>query len=158
MSSISPKLANRIIPRRTGHKIEPNLQPDQNSFRPHRSTTSFISVLRTIIGIKPNKGKTMLTVLDCDSIWSNAAHIMSIWHLAKLINSISLMHQNTRRWVLRLDGNTGFFEIVAEVLQGNTVATYLCVLYWTMPCGKQYKDEKRKIDSNLIRKEVDVII
>ena len=49
----------------------------------------------------------------------------------KLTAAIAKLYENTKAKVLSPDGETAFFEILAEVLQGDTLSPYLI-----MRCGK----------------------
>lgn len=153
-----------MILKETCHKSDPYLNPYQNGFRSYRSTTYCISVPRRITGAKPNNLRALLTLFEFrkafDSIHCDwILYILQACDIVvKLIDSFSLMYKNARRHALRVDRNLGFFEIVADIFECNTPATYLCVLCWTMQCIKQYKKEKWKLGSNLIREEVDIKI
>ena len=46
----------------------------------------------------------------------------------KIVDLISLLYTNTRAQVFTSDGATEFFEIVAGVLQGDTLAPYLFII------------------------------
>ena len=43
--------------------------------------------------------------------------------------SIMMLHKNTKVKVRSPDGDTDFFDIVAGVLQGNTLASYLFIIW-----------------------------
>ena len=55
LSSVVAKLVNRMLLNRIQPKLDPHLRPNQNGFRPGRSTTAHILALRRIIeGVKRN--------------------------------------------------------------------------------------------------------
>ena len=118
---------NRIRP-----KIDPNLRPNQNGFRPGRSTTAHILALRRLIeGVQSHNLKAVITFVDFkkafDSIHRDRMFkILRAYDIPeKLVQAIALMYQNTRAKVITPDGNTELFEILAGVIQGDTLAPYL---------------------------------
>ena len=46
----------------------------------------------------------------------------------KIIKAIMIMYKNTRTFVRSPDGDTEFFDIIAAVLQGDTLAPYLFII------------------------------
>ena len=65
LSSIAAKLANRMLLNRIRPKINPQLRPNQNGFRPGRSTVAHILALRRLIeGVRSHNLKAVLTFVD----------------------------------------------------------------------------------------------
>ena len=65
ISSTVSKVINRMIPNRIQPATDEHLRPNQNGFRPNRSTSSHILVLRRIIeGVKQNKLPAVITFVD----------------------------------------------------------------------------------------------
>ena len=46
----------------------------------------------------------------------------------EIIKAIMIMYKNTQAFVRSPDGDTGFFNIIARVLQGDTLAPYLLII------------------------------
>ena len=120
-------LLNRIRP-----KIDLELRPNQNGFRPGKSTTTHILALRRLIeGVKSNNLKAVITFVDFKKAFDtiHRGRILKILKAydipEKLVQAIGLMYQNTRARVITPDWNTVLFEILAGVLQGDTLAPYL---------------------------------
>ena len=88
-----------------------HLRPNQNGFRPNRSTSSHILALRRIIeGVKQNKLPAVITFVGIPD---------------EIVKAISLLYENTRAKILSPDGDTEFFDTLASVLQGDALAPYL---------------------------------
>ena len=132
LNAITSKLINRMILNRIQPILDPHLRPNQNGFRPGRSTTSQILALRRLIeGVKANNLPAVLLFLDFrkafDSIHREKMFaILKAYNIPdELVSAIKLLYQNTRAKVVSPDGDTEEFEIVAGVLQGDTLAPYL---------------------------------
>ena len=132
LNAIASKLVNRMILNRIQPILDPHLRPNQNGFRPGRSTTSQILALRRLIeGVKSNNLPAVLLFLDFrkafDSIHREKMFaILKAYNIPdELVNAIKLLYHNTRAKVVSPDGETEEFEIVAGVLQGDTLAPYL---------------------------------
>ena len=73
----------------------------------------------------------------------------------KLHRAISKLYENTRARVITPDGETKFFEIIAGVLQGDTLAPYLFVIVldymlrktFTGKEGEKYKPSTKQTQS-----------
>ena len=48
--------------------------------------------------------------------------------LVKIVDAVNMMYTNTTAQVLSPGGDTGFFEILAGVVQGDTLAPYLFLI------------------------------
>ena len=67
ISSTVSKVINRMILNRIQPAIDEHLRPNQNGFRPNRSTSSHILALRRIIeGVKQNKLPAVITFVDSE--------------------------------------------------------------------------------------------
>ena len=65
LSAIAAKIANKLILNRIQPVLDPLLRPNQNGFRPGRSTTSHILALRRIIeGVKAHNQKAIIVFVD----------------------------------------------------------------------------------------------
>ena len=124
LSSIAAKLANRMLLNRIRPKINPQLRPNQNGFRPGRSTVAHILALRRLIeGVRSHNLKAVLTFVDFrkafDSIHrGRMLQILRAYDVPeKLVQAIGLMYDGTRARVLTPDGSTDYIEILAGVLK-----------------------------------------
>ena len=123
-------ILNRIRPH-----LDPLLRTNQNGFRQNRSTVSQILTLRRLIeGIKSKNLPAILTFVDFkkafDSIHrGKLMEILTAYGIpAKIVSAINVLYTNTESQVLSPDGDTDFFEILAGVLQGDTLAPFLFVI------------------------------
>ena len=132
LMSIMAKLVNKMILNRIQEKLDPHLRPNQNGFRPKRSTTSHILALRRLIeGVKSHNRKAIILYVDFrkafDSI--NRGEMFKILKAyavpPRLLNAIITMYESTKARVRSPDGETDYFEIFIGVLQGDTLAPYL---------------------------------
>ena len=132
LSPIAAKIANKMILNRIQPVLDPLLRPNQNGFRPGRSTTSHILALRRIIeGVKAHNQKAIIVFVDFKKAFDSLhrgklMQILSSYGVPEIIvNAIEQLYKNTFTKVLSPDGLTEQFEIKAGVLQGNTLAPYL---------------------------------
>ena len=132
LAPIIAKLVNKMVLNRIQPKIDDHLRPNQNGFRPGRTTTSHILALRRLIeGVKSHNRKAIVLYVDFkkafDSIHrATMMKILKAYDIPpKLLAVIEKMYENTRAKVITPDGETDFFEIKAGVLQGDTLAPYL---------------------------------
>lgn len=124
---VNKMLLNRIQP-----KLDPHLRPNQNGFRPKRSTTAHILGLRRIIeGVKRNHLKAAILFVDFSKAF-DSVHRGKMLKILKaygipdqIVATIDKLYQGTRARVITPDGETDYFEILAGVLQGDTLAPYL---------------------------------
>ena len=151
LSPVAAKVTNKMLLNRIRPKIDPELRPNQNGFRPGRSTTTHILALRRLIeGVKSNNLKAVITFVDFKKAFDTIHRgrklkILKAYDIPeKLVQEIGLMYQNTRARVITPDGNTVFFEILAGVLQGDTLAPYLfaIVLDYAMRQALDGKEEE----------------
>ena len=97
-----------------------------------RSTTAHILALcRIIEGVKRNNLKAVFLFVDFNKAFDSIhrGKMMKIlWAYGipeQLVNAISKLYEETQAKVLLPDGETDYFEILAGVLQGDTLAPYL---------------------------------
>jgi len=120
-------ILNRLKP-----EIEKVLRRNQNGFRPGRSTVQQILVLRRIIeGMKSRNLPAVLTFIDFKKAFDSVHRgkmlkILTAYGIPdRIVSVIRLMYEGTRAKVLSPDGETELFDILAGVLQGDTLAPYL---------------------------------
>ena len=122
-------LLNRIKPH-----IDSRLRINENVFRAGRSTIEVLTLRRLIEGIKAKKLTAVMTFVDYrkefDSVHrGKLMKILDAYGIPdEIIAAIKALYTNTMAQVLSPDGDCGFFEILAGVLQGNTLAPYLFVI------------------------------
>ena len=135
LTSIAAKIFNRLILNRIRPHIEPLLRPNQNGFRAERSTTSHILALRRLIeGIKDKNLECVITFIDFKKAFDSVHRgkmlkILTAYGIPNtIVEAINTMYSSTKAVVLSPDGETEAFEILAGVLQGDTLAPYLFII------------------------------
>ena len=135
LTPIAAKIYDKMILKRLQPFIDPILRPNQNGFRKGRGTIGQILTLRRLIeGIKAKNLKAVLTFIDFrkafDSIdRSQLMKILKAYGIPeKIVKAIEIMYTDTQAKVLSPDGETDYFEILAGVLQGDTLAPYLFII------------------------------
>ena len=130
ISRVYALLRNRIEP-----KIDNILRKNQNGFRRNRSTTSQILTIRRILeGVRAKNLQATLLFVDFtkafDSIHrGKMEQILLAYGLPKeTVAAIMILYRNTKVKVRSPDGDTKYFDIVAGVLQGDTLAPYLFII------------------------------
>ena len=121
---------NRIEP-----KIDYILRKNQNGFRRNRSTTSQILTIRRILeGVRAKNLQATLIFVDFtkafDSIHrGEMEQILLAYGIPKeKVAAITILYRSTKVKVRSPDGDTEYFDIVAGVLQGDTLAPYLFII------------------------------
>ena len=151
LSSIAAKTTNKLILNRIRPQIDKHLRPNQNGFRPGRSTTAHILALRRIIeGVKSRNLKAVVIFVDfCKAFYSihrgRMLEILKAYDVPpNMLAGIKAMYRNTRAKVITPDGETDWFEILAGVLQGDTLAPFLfaIVIDYTMRQALEGKEEE----------------
>ena len=134
LTSIAAKIYNARLRNRIEPKIDNILRKNQNDFRRNRSMTSQILTIRRILeGVR---GKTYrqqyyLSTLPRPLIpyTEKMEQILLAYGLPKeTVAAIMILYRNTKVKVRSLDGDTDYFDIVAGVLQGDTLAPYLFII------------------------------
>ena len=135
LTSTAAKVFNKMILLRIRPEIERILRNNQNGFRPGRNTTSQVLSLRRLIeGINEKQLTATLLFVDFskafDSIHRGTmlAILRAYGIPERLVRSIGALYKNTTSTVRTSDGDTDFFEVLAGVLQGDTLAPYLFVI------------------------------
>ena len=117
LSSIVTKVINRMILNRIQPKVDPHLRSTQNGFRPGRSTTAQILVLRRLIeGVKERNLKAILVFIDFKKAFDSIHRGKMLKFLRayglpeQLVSAIGVLYAGTKTKVLSPDGETEFFE------------------------------------------------
>ena len=135
LTSIAVKIYNALLQNRIESKIENILRKNQNGFRRNRSTTSQILTIRRILeGVHAkNQAATILFVDFAKAFDSIHRGKMEQFLLAyglpkETVAAIMILYRNTKVKVRSPDGDTDYFDIVTDVLQGETFAPYLIII------------------------------
>ena len=132
---IAAKIYNKLILNRLLPKVEPLLRKNQNGFRAGRSTLSQILALRRIIEEITNCNKEAVFIFvdfskAFDSIDRNKMFdILALYGIPQpIIEAIRVLYTNTSSTILTPDGETEPIDILAGILQGDTLAPFLFIL------------------------------
>ena len=135
LTSIAAKIYNALLRNRIEPKIDNILRKNQNGFRRNRSTTSQILTIRRILeGVRAKNLQVTLIFVDFtkafDSIHrGKMEQILLAYGIPKeTVAAITILYRNTKVKVRSPDGDTEYFDIVAGVLQGDTLAPYLFII------------------------------
>ena len=135
LTSIVSKTLNRMLLNRIKPSLEETLRNNQNGFRPGRSTTSHILALRRIIeGVKAKNLKATMVFIDFKKAFDSVHRglLMKILRAYgipdAIVQLISRLYTGTKAKVVTADGITEVFDILAGVLQGDTLAPYLFII------------------------------
>ena len=116
--------------------IEKILRKNQNGFWRNRSTASQILTIRRVLeGVRAKN-------LEATILFVNFSKAFDFIHRGKMeqillahslhketVGVIMMLYKNTKVKVRSLDGDTDYFDIVAGVLQVDTLAPYLFILF-----------------------------
>ena len=123
-------LRNRIEP-----KIDDILRKSHNGFRKNRSTTSQILTIRRILeGVLAKNLQVTILFVDFTKAFDfiyrgQMEQILLAYGIPKeTAAAIMIFYRNIKVKVRSPDGDTDYFDIVAEVLQGDTLAPYLFII------------------------------
>lgn len=135
LTSIVCKTLNRMVLNRIKPRLEEVLRDNQNGFRPGRSTTSHILALRRIIeGAKAKNLKATMVFIDFKKAFDSVHRGLLMKILRSygipdtIVRLIDNVYTGTVAKVLTAEGCTEVFDILAGVLQGDTLAPYLFII------------------------------
>ena len=135
LTFIAAKIYNALLRNRIEPKIDNILRKKQNGFRRCRSTTSQILTIRRILeGVRAKNLQLTILFVDFDSIHrGKMEQILLAYGIPKeTVAAITILYRNTQVKVRSPDGDTEHFDMVAGVLQGDTLAPYhfiICLDY-----------------------------
>ncbi|XDV26400.1 hypothetical protein PO909_030130 [Leuciscus waleckii] len=129
------KIYNRMILNRVRQAIDPHLRVNQNGFREGRTATAQILALRRLIEeVRKDNLTAVLCFIDFkkafDSIHRGTmVKILKAYRIPpNLLRAIESMYSGTRARVVTPDGNSEEFDILAGVMQGDTLAPFLFII------------------------------
>ena len=135
LKSTEANIYNALLRNRIEPKIENILRKNQNGFRRNRSRTSqILTICRILKGVRAKKlGATILFVdftKAFDSIHrGKMEQILLAYGLPKeTVTAIMMLYGNTKVKIRSPDEDTDYFDFVAGVLQGDTLALYLFII------------------------------
>ena len=132
LTSIAAKIYNALLRNHIEPKIDNILRKNQNGFRRNRSTS--LTIHRILEGVRAKNLLAALLFVDFtkafDSIHrGKMEQILLAYGLPKeTVAAITILYKSTIVKVRSPDGDTEYFDIVARVLQGDTLAPYLFII------------------------------
>ena len=127
LTSIAAKIYNTLLRNRIEPKINNILRKNQNGFRRNRSTTTQILTIRWIL-------QTTILFVDITKAFysihkGKMGQILLVYGLTEeTVAAIMMLYRNTKVKVRSPDGDRDNFNIVAGVLQGDTLAPCLFII------------------------------
>ena len=124
LTSIAAKIYNALLRNRIQPKIDNILRKNQNG----------LTIRRILEGMRAKNLQTTISFVDFtkafDSIHRGKMEkILLAYGLPKeTVAAIMILYRNTKVKVRSPDGDTDYFDIVAEVQQGDTLASYLFII------------------------------
>ena len=135
LTSIAAKIYNALLCNCIEPKSDNILRKEENGFRRNRSTTSQILTIRRILeGIRTKNLQATISFVDFtkafDSIHrGKMEQILMARGLPKeTVAAIMIFYRNTKVKVRSRDGDTDYFDIVAGLLQRDTLSPYLFII------------------------------
>ena len=127
-TSIAAKIYNALLCNHIEPKIEKKFRKNQNGFHRNQSTISQILTIRRILGVCAKNLDATILFVDFSKAFDSKhrekmEQILLAYSLPKeIIAAIMMLYKNMKVKVCSPDGNTDYFDIVAGVLQGDTLA------------------------------------
>ena len=135
LTQTAANVDNRLLLNIISPELEKILRPNQNGFRPLRSTSSQILALRRIIEETRNHQKEAAIIfIDFKKAFYSVDRntLFQILHAygipEKIVKAIQIMYVNTYVVILTPEWETTNFNINTEVLQGDPLAPYLLII------------------------------
>ena len=136
LTCIAAKIYNTLLRNRIEPKIGNILRKNQNGFRRNRSTHSQILTIRRILeGVRAKNLQATLLFVDFTKAFGSIhrgkmEQLLLAYGLPKeTVAAITILYRNTKVKVRSPDGDTEYIDIVAGVLQGDTLAPYLFIIF-----------------------------
>ena len=133
ITSIATKIYNAVL--HIEPKTEKILWKNQNGFWRNQSTTSQILTIHRILkGVCAKKLEATILFIDSSKTFDSIhrgkmEQILLSYGLPKeTVAATMMLYKNTKVKVRSPNGDTDYFDIVAGVLQGDTLAPYLFII------------------------------
>ena len=127
LATLAAKIYNALLRNRIELKIENILRKNQNGFRRNRSTTSQILTIRRILaGVRAKNLEATILFVD----FAEAFDTIHTGRMEQLLLAYCLPKETVAA-IMMLNRKTkvkDYFEIVASVLQGDTLAPYFFII------------------------------
>ena len=135
LTSIAAKIYNALLRNRIEPKIDNILRKNQNGFWRNRSTTSkILTIGRILEGVQAKNIQATILFVDFTNVFDSIHRgkmeqiLLAYCQPKETVAAIMILYRNTKVKVRSLDGDTYYFDIVAGVLQGDTLAPYLFII------------------------------
>lgn len=135
LTCIIAKVYNCMILNRIRQAIDPHLRENQNGFQEGTTTTAQILALRRMIEeVKKDNLTAVLCFIDFKKAFDSIHRGMMVKILKaygippKLLRAIETMYAGTRAKVVTPDDNSEEFDILAGVIKGDTLASFLFII------------------------------
>ena len=132
---LTAEIYNALLRNRIEPKIDNILRKNQNGFRRNRSTTSQILTIRRVLeGVRAKNSQATFLFVDFTKAFDSLhrrkmEQILLAYGLPKeTVAEITILYRNIKVKVRSPDGNTEYFDIVAEVLERDSLAPYLFII------------------------------
>jgi hypothetical protein len=132
----APKLFNRVILSRIQAQVDPCLRPEQNGFRPNRSTIQHVMVLRRLMEEAiSHKLEAHFIFVDYKKAFDSVDRsqlpiILEEYGIPQTLrDAICGMYACTKAMVRTADGTTAPFTTSSGVMQGDSMAPFLFLLF-----------------------------
>ena len=159
LSSIVAKTFNRLLLNRIRPALDSHLRTNQNGFRSGRTTVGHILALRRLIeGVKANHLPAIITFIDFRKAFDTIHRgkmlkILRAYGIPEqLVKAIGGMYESTRAKIISPDGETELFDILAGVLQGDTLAPYLFVVVLDYALRMAIEGKEEELGFHLLKR------
>lgn len=132
----APKLMNNILLKRIQEHVDEKLRNEQNGFRPRRSALQHVMVLRRIMEeATAHKLEAHFIFVDYKKAFDSVnrsllASIMETYGIPKvLVEATCSLYKDTKAAVRTRDGLSEFFTTTSGVLQGDSMAPFIFILF-----------------------------
>ena len=112
-----------------------NTHTHTHTTRRNRSTTSQILTIRRIQGVRTKNREATISYVDFSKVFDFIHRgkmeqiLLAHFFPKETVEPIMMLYKNTKVNVHSPDGDTDYFSIVAGVLQGDTLAPYLFIIW-----------------------------